>query len=64
MWNSLDQEYMLSQVCRRIEQYANYGVPVASELVSPKAGGKMWWLNLLVLLPFSHRMERLDGHLR
>lgn len=31
MWGSQDQDYMLSQVCARIEQYANYGVPVASE---------------------------------
>lgn len=33
MWGSTDQDYMLSQVCERAERYANYGVPVASELV-------------------------------
>lgn len=29
MWGTQDQDYMLSQVCSRIQQYANYGVPVA-----------------------------------
>jgi hypothetical protein len=34
MWGTQDQDYMLAQVCDRIERYANYGVPVASKPLS------------------------------